>query len=74
MEWWSRRGWWDFTWLDGSLRPLIVAGGGGGQAVTGHRMKGFGGDGSLKERGTMGPYIKKHMLFQIQQMFRIILV
>jgi hypothetical protein len=49
-----------FMWLDGSLRPLIVAGGGGGQAVAGHKMKGFGGDGSLKERGTMGPYIKKH--------------
>ena len=26
------------------------------------------------KRSTMGPYIKKHMVFQIQQMFRIILV
>ena len=39
-----------FMWLDGSLRPLIVAGGGGGQAVTGHRMKGFGGDGYFKRK------------------------
>ncbi len=51
-----------FVWKDGDIsnRPLIIAGGGGGQGVLGHRISGYGGNGSLSEEGTMGPLSKKH--------------
>ena len=51
-----------FMWKDGDIsnKPLIVAGGGGGQGVLGHKISGHGGDGSLSEEGTMGPLSKKH--------------
>ena len=51
-----------FMWKDQDIsgQPLIVAGGGGGQGVFGHKISGVGGDASLIEDGTMGPLIKKH--------------
>ena len=48
-----------FMWKESSIQPLIIAGGGGGQAITGHRVSGYGGNGSLLEEGTMGPTITK---------------
>lgn len=48
-----------FMWRESSETPLIVAGGGGGQGITGHKILGYGGDGSLLENGTMGPTINK---------------
>lgn len=52
-----------FMWKDDTItrEPLIVAGGGGGQGVTGHKIKGFGGNGSLTEEGTMGPIEKDNI-------------
>lgn len=49
-----------FMWQKGASKPLIVAGGGGGQGIAGHKMLGYGGDGSVTERGTMGPIVKRH--------------
>ena len=51
-----------FMWKDKDIskKPLIVAGGGGGQGVFGHKISGFGGDASLIEDGTMGPLVKEH--------------
>ena len=51
-----------FMWKDNDIseKPLIVAGGGGGQGVFGQKISGHGGDGSLIEDGTMGPLVKKH--------------
>lgn len=50
-----------FMWKDDNIskKPLIVAGGGGGQGVLGHKISGYGGDGSLDENGSMGPLVKK---------------
>ena len=44
-------------WKDGDIsnKPLIVAGGGGGQGVLGHKISGYGGD---------GWYAKVWMLYQ----------
>ena len=51
-----------FMWKNGEISgvPLIVAGGGGGQGVMGHKISGYGGDGSLSEEGEMGPLDKKN--------------
>ena len=49
-----------FMWRKGSNQPLIVAGGGGGQGITGHKILGYGGDGSVDVSGKMGPLIKRH--------------
>ena len=45
-----------FVWKDGDIsnRPLIIAGGGGGQGVLGHRISGYGGDGSLSYDSSTG--------------------
>ena len=50
-----------FMWKDENIKnkPLLVAGGGGGQGTAGHKISGYGGNGSLEENGTMGPLIKE---------------
>ena len=50
-----------FMWKDKGIPgiPLIVAGGGGGQGAHGHKISGYGGNGSLTEDGEMGPMIKR---------------
>jgi hypothetical protein len=54
-----------FMWknenIGNSDKPLIVAGGGGGQGVTGHKISGYGGNGSLTEDGTMGAMVKREL-------------